>query len=85
MTSPDHRLARADSSLTDEHDIIQVSTSNVVYHEPHMYDSVRTSALGFAFFGWLGWLLKWIAILVVLAMLAMGAKSWRAKQQAKRF
>jgi len=78
--------------VSDEHDIVAISTSNAVYHEPTAAerlsrargDSNRT-AVGFGFFAALFRLLKWLVFIVLVVVAVMAVRSWKVRRDSKRF
>jgi mannose-binding lectin 2 len=75
------------SHPADDHDILQVSAANVVYHPPAPGQKRRTSkgTIGFGFFSFLFFILKWLAVLVVVVLAALAFRTWNGQRQAKRF
>lgn len=84
--------------VSDAHDVVSVSTSNIVYHGPQSHEGKRKPAgrrrspgsgpRGFRFFAWLSWLLKWIAILTMVVLIFVVGRAYMSKQKRsslKRF
>ena len=66
--------------MIDEHDIVQISTSNVVYHPPHLGENYRSSRT-IGFFSYLFWFIKWMSILAVLGVAGNAAWKWKGKSK----
>ncbi|KAM0750162.1 hypothetical protein T439DRAFT_302090 [Meredithblackwellia eburnea MCA 4105] len=71
----------------DAHDIISITTSNVVYHPPAPASSKPPSrgVPGLAFFSFLGRLLKWVFLIVLVVVGVMAFRGWKVKRDLKRF
>ncbi|SCV68665.1 BQ2448_786 [Microbotryum intermedium] len=75
--------------VSDAHDIISITTSNIAYHPPSVESNNRPPGSrgipGKAFFGFIGRLLKWFVLLAIVAAVWIGYKNWKKTKNHKRF
>lgn len=75
--------------MTDAHDIISVTTSNVAYHAAQSGatppKSRASSIIGPSFFSSVFSVLKWVTLLAIVAVLAIVFRSWKSNRDSKRF
>ncbi|GAA5955006.1 hypothetical protein JCM21900_002758 [Sporobolomyces salmonicolor] len=74
--------------VSDNHDIVSITTSNVAYHPPTAGSNKpppRRGIPGASFFSTLFSLLKWVLLLVVIVVGVMTFRAKRATRDAKRF
>ncbi|KDE06035.1 hypothetical protein MVLG_03589 [Microbotryum lychnidis-dioicae p1A1 Lamole] len=75
--------------VSDAHDIISITTSNIAYHPPSVENSNRPPGLrgipGKAFLSFIGRLLKWFVFLAMIAAAWIGYKNWKKTKNHKRF
>lgn len=76
--------------VSDEHDIISISTHNVVWHPP--VPGSATKKRGASKYGarggsgsWLFAIVKWLFLAVLVCVAVIVFKSYRSKKSAKRF
>ncbi|SCZ90739.1 BZ3500_MvSof-1268-A1-R1_Chr1-3g02202 [Microbotryum saponariae] len=75
--------------VSDAHDIISITTSNIAYHPPSVENNNRPPGSrgipGKAFFSFIGRLLKWFVFLAMIAAAWIGYKNWKKTKSHKRF
>ena len=84
--------------VSDEHDIISISTHNVVWHPPVPGSATKKrgaskygtrggsgSSSGGGFGSWLFAIVKWLFLAVIVCVAVIVFKSYRSKKSAKRF
>ncbi|GAA5896686.1 Uip5p [Sporobolomyces salmoneus] len=74
--------------VSDAHDIVSITTSNVAYHPPSAGNSPpprRSGLPGSGFFSLLFSLIKWLLLVVVVVVGYMAFKARKATRDAKRF
>ncbi|GAA5872575.1 hypothetical protein JCM16303_004568 [Sporobolomyces ruberrimus] len=74
--------------VSDAHDIVSITTSNVAYHPPSGGNSApprRSGIKGSGFFSLLFSLIKWLLLVVVVVVGVMAFKARKATRDAKRF
>lgn len=73
--------------VSDAHDIISITTSQVVYHPPApvTVKPPQRGLPGGAFFSLLFGLLKWVFLVVLVVLGVIGYRGYKTKQNQKRF
>ncbi|GAA5926823.1 hypothetical protein JCM3775_007049 [Rhodotorula graminis] len=74
--------------VSDAHDIISVTTSNIAYHPPASNSKKpppKRGLPGASFFSTLFSLLKWVLVLVIIAVAVIAVRGRRATANSKRF
>ncbi|GAA5922220.1 Uip5p [Sporobolomyces koalae] len=74
--------------VSDAHDIVSITTSNVAYHPPSAGNSPpprKGGRPGSGFFSFLFSLIKWLLLVIVVVVGVMAFKARKATRDAKRF